>query len=455
MTRRSSTVLACAASVLAVGLSPSGPARAQLLGGVGDVLRETPLGPPTAPLGGSPVLGGTSGNVDDLVSGLDHLHVTDTLDAPTLSQIRRQRLRALVEANRRVLEMDRSGNPVRRGEIIVLDPTPEQLMAAGRAGFAVIRRETVDSAGVAVAVLTPPRGRDAVKGLAALQALLPGVDAELNPVFEPAGGGDPRGALAARGQATAPAAHRRGPPIGMIDGGVAAHRSLAGAAIEQRGFAPGGPRASGHGTAIASLIVGDDGPFHGAAPGRTLLVADVYGGQPAAGSAEAIALGLSWLAGRGARVITISLVGPPDRLLERSIAGVRARGVLVVAAVGNDGPAAPPQYPAAYPGVVAVTGVDAHDRPLLEAGRAAHLDFAAPGADMAAASLAGGYVAVRGTSFAAPLVAARLALAPGDAAEALRAVAAEARPARGLVGRGVVCGYCRVTPRSVGARTAS
>ena len=83
----------------------------------------------------------------------------------------------------------------------------------------------------------------------------------------------------------------------------------------------------------------------------------------------------------------------------------------IVAAVGNDGPAAPPQYPASYPGVVAVTGVDARGRALPEAGKASHLDFAAPGADMAAALPGQGYAKVRGTSFAAPFATARLAIA--------------------------------------------
>ena len=62
------------------------------------------------------------------------------------------------------------------------------------------------------------------------------------------------------------------------------------------------------------------------------------------------------------------------------------------------------------PGVIAVTGVDGRGRVLAEAGRASHLDYAAPGADMAAASPDGGIAPVRGTSFAVPFVAGRLAL---------------------------------------------
>jgi subtilisin family serine protease len=134
-------------------------------------------------------------------------------------------------------------------------------------------------------------------------------------------------------------------------------------------------------------------------------------------------------------------------LVQRAIQIVQSRGIKVVAAVGNDGPAAPPQYPASYPGVVAVTGVDARGRALVEAGRATHLDFAAPGADMAAALPGNGYAKVRGTSFAAPLAAARLAIAGS-----VQRLGAEARPGRGRVGRGIVCGPCRIDPRRVRAK---
>jgi subtilisin family serine protease len=74
--------------------------------------------------------------------------------------------------------------------------------------------------------------------------------------------------------------------------------------------------------------------------------------------------------------------------------------------VGNDGPASPPLYPAAYEGVVGVTGVDLKHRVLLEACRGKQVDFAALGSEVSAAAAAPDqYVAVRGTSFAAPLVA--------------------------------------------------
>src|SRR5262249_25511263 len=96
-----------------------------------------------------------------------------------------------------------------------------------------------------------------------------------------------------------------------------------------------------------------------------------------------------------------------------------AGGFVIVAAVGNDGPAAPPLYPASYDGVVGVTAVDGSHRVLVEACRGKQVDFAAKGADMqAAAQTPNSYAPVRGTSYAAPIIAGLLAAdvpAPGVA----------------------------------------
>ena len=119
----------------------------------------------------------------------------------------------------------------------------------------------------------------------------------------------------------------------------------------------------------------------------------------------------------------------------------------MVAAVGNDGPAAPPAYPASYPGVLAITGVDGRGRPLIEAGRALHLDYSAPGADMFARDNRGRWARVRGTSYAVPLVAARAAAAlqrGGNWRTTLDREAEDLGP-RGpdaQYGRGVLCRGC-------------
>ena len=362
--------------------------------------------------------------------------------APTLLELRRLRLQQLLRENRAALEADERGQPVRRGILVVVDPDPVSLQLAARAGFRIVAQEANPELGLRSVQLAVPRGMSAKEGLRLLRRAVPQLQADYDPLLEPAGG-----SLAPLGAALAVTAGAGGGRVvGMIDGGVASHPSLAGASIEQNGFA-GSPQATGHGTAVASLLVGSQGPFRGAATGARLYVADVYGGNRAAGSATAVTRALGWLASKHPQVINVSLVGPSNRLLQRAIQAVQARGIEVVAAVGNDGPAAPPQFPASYPGVIAVTGVDRNGRALPEAGKPIHLDFAAPGADMAAALPGQGYARVRGTSFAAPLAAARLLLTGSP-----QRLVSEARPGKGRVGRGIVCGDCRIDPKAVRAK---
>jgi subtilisin family serine protease len=181
---------------------------------------------------------------------------------------------------------------------------------------------------------------------------------------------------------------------------------------------------------VSSLILS-------AAPAAQLYVADIYGGSPTGGASSAMTRALAWLAEQRTPVINVSLVGPRNRIVEAAVAQLVRRGFLIVAAVGNDGPAAPPLYPAAYPGVVGVTGVDQRGRVLVEAGRGPQVDFAALGmAEVAASS--GRATRVRGTSYASPIVAALLALETGEPS---------AVPGRSLLEAGPHAGASRGDPR--------
>jgi len=376
--------------------------------------------------------------------------------SPTeIESYREARLAALIAAYPTVLDRDNHGDPVRKREVIATNPDPMSLALAARAGFQLIGDESDSGLGIRLVTLAIPKRMNVRQAMKTIRRAAPGLQVDFNHVYEPSGGAllpvagarlaaaahhKPRTARAARAARTAPAP-KPATRIAMIDGGIASHPSLAHANIVQQGFA-GAAQATGHGTAVGSLLVGDQGPFRGAARGAELFVADVYGGNPAAGSVTSIVRALNWAASKNPSVINISLVGPENVALARAIAAVQARGIAVVAAVGNDGPAAPPQYPASYAGVVSVTGVDADGRALREAGVSKHLDFAAPGADMLAAYPGNGYLPVRGTSFAAPLAAARLALTGS-----YQRLVQEARPGEGRVGRGIVCGQCRVDPK--------
>ena len=256
--------------------------------------------------------------------------------APLLSDIRKARLAALIRANRNTLDRDGDGQPVRKGELVVTDPDPASLALAQRAGFRIARDEQAGDLGIRMVTLSPPRHMDVRQGLKALRKAAPRLQADYNHIYEPAGGA----LLPAAAATIAASPVRAGTRIAMIDGGVASHPSFARAGIEQRGF-NGPARPTGHGTAVGSLLVGDQGPFHGAARGAQLFVGDVYGGNPAAGSATAIVRALAWAASKKPSVINISLVGPANRTLAKADNALRARGIALVAAVGNDGPAAP------------------------------------------------------------------------------------------------------------------
>jgi hypothetical protein len=94
-----------------------------------------------------------------------------------------------------------------------------------------------------------------------------------------------------------------------------------------------------------------------------------------------------------------------------------------------------------------VTGVDGRNRALIEAGRALHLDYAAPGADLSGRNARGSRVRLRGTSYATPLAAARIAAALQRGANWRLALDAEAEDLgeRGhdeVFGRGLICRGC-------------
>jgi len=306
-------------------------------------------------------------------------------------------------------------------------------------------------------VLKVPANADTTSMLEKLRALDPAGSYDYNHVYTGSSAAPLDKARGGAAQADKPAS-KSSTNVGLVDSGVdGAHIVFHDAAIRRWGC-DDSAHPGAHGTAVAALMVGQSERFRGVAPQAGLYAADVYCDSPTGGSADKIAAALAWLARENIPVINLSLVGPPNQTMERVVAAMLRRGHVLVAAVGNDGPAAPPLYPASYPGVVGVSAVDKRGRILPEAARGPQVLFAAPGNDMVSAALgAPPYKPVRGTSFAAPIVAAMLAssLARPDPVGARAAVAALARQASkggatvsNETGYGVVGESFRVDPAS-------
>ena len=392
------------------------------------------------PAGGLPRVG-----VPDLPAGLPLTGRALENLGRTLEAARVDRLIRFVRANREAVDFDENRFAAVRGELVATGVGHTGIALAQAQGFRLISRDAIEGLDLAYVRFATPAEMSLSEAEKKLRTTLPDAEIDADHIYFQ-GSSAPLPALAA----TAPATGAVTASLGIIDGGVADHPSVSGR-VEQNGFAKGAPAASSHGTSVAALMIGD-GDIKGARPGAFLLAADVYGNDKAGGNASAIARALGWLAGRSVSVVTISLVGPHNALLKSAVAAAQRKGVIIVAAVGNDGPAAPPAFPASYSGVLAVTAVDSRNRALPEAGRAAHTDFAAPGADIVSALGAKKTGKVRGTSFAAPLVAARLSAfyprqSNGAVEASVRQLMAEAvdlgkKGHDPVYGHGLVCAKC-------------
>lgn len=199
-------------------------------------------------------------------------------------------------------------------------------------------------------------------------------------------------------------------PVGVIDTAIdTTSPALAGVNITSRTFFDGPSAVATHGTDVAAVMADPD-----RLRGVRIYGANVFGqsdpADPVAG-ADALLRALDWLAEEDVRLVNLALAGPYNRLLNLAVERATQNGLILIAAVGNDGPNAEPLYPAGFENVIAVTAVDADGRIYRSAVRGPHVDVAAPGVDVQVAS-AGRPRFVTGTSIATPFITARLAADP-------------------------------------------
>lgn len=208
----------------------------------------------------------------------------------------------------------------------------------------------------------------------------------------------------------------RGVTVAVIDSGVdTSHPVLKGAnvtlldAVDEPGGAP-----DKHGTAITGIIAAQGGEVAGIAPGAKILAVRAFapekeGGPPVTTSMR-LARAVDTAFEQGARVFNMSFAGPRDPLLIAMIDAAHAEGAIFVAAAGNNGPKAPPAFPAAYEKVIAITATDEGDRLYTHANRGEYVDAAAPGVDILVPVTGASFDYLSGTSFAAAHISGIVAL---------------------------------------------
>lgn len=321
-------------------------------------------------------------------------------------------------------ELDLNGALAIRGEVLANLSNPDLLPKIEAAGFRVIRRTQMEELAIDTLVLTRD-GWDLRRMLQRLRRIDSNGIYEANHVFSESG-------VPAEG-ANNPPPPRQAPgqqprvKVGLIDTGVSNVVDSDRVHITRRTFAPTRGIARPHGTAVAHLLGRRPGPV-------AIYSADIFGTGPRGGTAELMVEAIAWMAREAVPVINISMVGPENRFVGVAIARIIARGHLVVAPVGNDGPSARLLFPASYPGVIAVSAATGDGKLLPEASRVSRVDVAGPGVALVP-DATGKLVAVRGTSFAAPVVSRLLAdrtagIRPDLALQAKSAVLRAAVPAR-------------------------
>ncbi len=226
-----------------------------------------------------------------------------------------------------------------------------------------------------------------------------------------------------------------GVPVTIVDSGLdVTHPEFAGRPnTETLNPQEPAPLGGEHGTAVASLV---GAPANGQGmvgiyPEALLRSWDTARGAGTCLESAEIVNGILEATRRGRGVINLSLGGPErDRTIERAVAEAVRRGMLVVAATGNDGLSGSPlSYPAALPHVLTVGATSREGIVASFSSRSPYVDLAAPGTGVTVATALGrGWQAGSGTSFSTPLVAgaaawvwtARPELDAGQVAEILR-----------------------------------
>ncbi|MEV6690086.1 type VII secretion-associated serine protease mycosin [Micromonospora sp. NPDC051196] len=206
--------------------------------------------------------------------------------------------------------------------------------------------------------------------------------------------------------------------VAVLDTGVHPHTDLKknllpGADVSEERYRDGRRDHDGHGTGMAGIIVAHGQPDNkgalGIAPEATVLpVRFKRGGHH--GTARGLSEAIRYAIRGGARVISISSTGSPDFELQQAIQEAAQADILIVAAAGNRPHDGQVGFPAAYPQVIAVGGINHQGRHAEVSVAGAEVDVVAPAVEIFSTGINGKYRVGTGTSGATAIVAGAAAL---------------------------------------------
>ena len=350
--------------------------------------------------------------------------------------------------------------------------TPERARAliVDRLNLTLLESQTFALSGQTIGRYRIDGGRSAVQTLNLVARDFPGVTAaQVNFVYVGAQAQQPARQDPPAGDASAQyvvrklhltEAHRinRGDDVlvAVIDSRIDKnHPDLAGTIADEFDAVGSPAQPHAHGTAIAGAIAANS-KLVGVAPKVRLLAVRAFSGagESAQSTTFNVLKGIDWAAAKNARIINMSFAGPADPMLKQMLAIANARGIVLIAAVGNGGPKSPPLYPGADAGVIGVTATDADDKLMPQANRGPQVAVAAPGVEILAAAPDGKYQITSGTSVAAAhvsgvaalLLATKPKLTPAQVRDNLARSAHRVPGTRNEVGAGVVDALAVVNP---------
>ncbi|WP_062237683.1 S8 family serine peptidase [Fictibacillus sp. FJAT-27399] len=200
--------------------------------------------------------------------------------------------------------------------------------------------------------------------------------------------------------------------VAVLDTGVnAAHPDLKGKVLKGKDFVNNLKTANdtvGHGTEVSGIIAAaTDNKIGISGLNNHVQILPVrVGGKVSIPNSSAIA-GLHYAIDHGAKVINMSFgSAEPSQAEYDAIMEAVHKGIILVAASGNENPVYGVNYPAAYPQVISVGATRYNDVIAPFSSRGPELDVVAPGTNIMTTLMNGKYGSqdVSGTSFSAPMV---------------------------------------------------